>query len=188
MCVFESKSSPYSVAKQLVVQYEEQCQNFMNGTTVSQFKEMFPASATPSKLSTGKVPLWLKLHNKWGDNTLSDLIDLVSLFGVPGDYLHLSKARTGCIAVIWLSSISDAKKLKGTITESASSLKTKGVLQVFIGEELVFDHHQGIITQCAYVQGRVKRLSPSIYLCVCICVCRQKHGCLLSYCSKIATK
>ena len=42
------------------------------------------------------------------------------------------------------------------------------------------------ITRCAYAQGRVKRLSPSIYLCV--CVCRQKHGCLLSYRSKIATK
>ena len=31
-----------------------------------------------------------------------------------------------------------------------------------------------IITRCAYAQGRVKRLSPSIYLFVCLCVCRQK--------------
>ena len=33
-----------------------------------------------------------------------------------------------------------------------------------------------LITRCAYAQGRVKRLSPSIYLfvCVCGCVCRQK--------------
>ena len=36
--------------------------------------------------------------------------------------------------------------------------------------------------RCA--QGRVKRLSPLyVYLCVV-----KKHGCLLSYCSKIATK
>ena len=27
-----------------------------------------------------------------------------------------------------------------------------------------------IFTRCAYAQGRVKRLSPSIYLCVCVCV------------------
>ena len=67
------------------------------------------------------------------------------------------------------------------------------------------------ITRCAYAQGRVKRLSPSIYIyvcvcvslvssiqkeagneasvCVCVCVCGgKKHGCLLSYRSKIATK
>ena len=117
----------------------------MTGTTVNQFREMFPASATPIKLSTGKVPLRLKLRNKWGDSTLSDLTYLVSLFGVPGDRLHLSKADKGCIAVIWLSSVSDANMLKGAIIEAASLLKTKGVLQVFIGEELVFDHNRGII-------------------------------------------
>ena len=49
----------------------------------------------------------------------------------------------------------------------------------------------GIFTRCAYAQGRVKRLSPSIYIYVCLCVCVcvvKKHGCLLSYRSKIATK
>ena len=48
-----------------------------------------------------------------------------------------------------------------------------------------------LITRCAYAQGRVKRLSPSIYIYVCMCVCvcvGKKHGCLLSYRSKIATK
>ena len=48
-----------------------------------------------------------------------------------------------------------------------------------------------IFTRCAYAQGRVKRLSPSIYLFVCVCVdvcVVKKHGCLLSYRSKIATK
>ena len=44
-----------------------------------------------------------------------------------------------------------------------------------------------IITRCAMrAQERVKRLSPSI-LFVCVCVVK-KQGCLLSYCSKIATK
>ena len=46
-----------------------------------------------------------------------------------------------------------------------------------------------VITRCAYAQGRVKRLSPSIYMCNVCCVCvGKKHGCLLSYRSKIATK
>ena len=27
-----------------------------------------------------------------------------------------------------------------------------------------------VVTRCAYAQGRVKRLSPSIYICVCVCV------------------
>ena len=44
-----------------------------------------------------------------------------------------------------------------------------------------------IITRCAYAQGRVKCLSPSICLFVCLFVVK-KHGCLLSYRSKIATK
>ena len=100
--------------------------------------KLFPASATPSKLSTGKVSLRLKLRNRWGDSTLSDLTDLVSLFGVPGKHLHLSKAHDGCIAVIWLCSISNTKELKEAIVEAADSLQTKGVLQVFIREELVF--------------------------------------------------
>ena len=107
--------------------------------------ELFPASATPSKLSTGKVSLRLNLRNKWGDSTLGDLTALISLFGVPGDHLHLSKAGNGCIAVIWLGSISDARKLKEAIVEAADSLQKKEVLQVFIGEELVFDHDRGII-------------------------------------------
>ena len=37
-----------------------------------------------------------------------------------------------------------------------------------------FRSHFEIVTRCAYAQGRVKRLSPSIYLFVCGCVCRQK--------------
>ena len=107
--------------------------------------KLFPASATSSKLSTGKVSLRLKLRNKWGDSTLSDLTDIICLFGVPGDHLHLSKAGNGCIAVIWLGSISDARKLKEAIVEAADSLQKKKVLQVFIGEELVFDRDRGII-------------------------------------------
>ena len=37
-------------------------------------------------------------------------------------------------------------------------------------------HVSAFITRCAYAQGRVKRLSPSIYIYVCVCVCvwRQK--------------
>ena len=41
-----------------------------------------------------------------------------------------------------------------------------------------------VITRCAYAQGRVKH---SIYMCNVCCVCvGKKHGCLLSYRSKIA--
>ena len=31
----------------------------------------------------------------------------------------------------------------------------------------------GFITRCAYAQGRVKRLSPSIYMCVYMCMCHK---------------
>ena len=106
----------------------------MASTTVSQFKQLFPATATSSKLLVGKVPIKLKLKNKWGSDTLQDLTELVE-FDVLGSHLHLSKIEKGCIAVIWLCSTTEVKQLKMAILEAAGSLQTMGVLQVFIGEE-----------------------------------------------------
>ena len=109
----------------------------MASTTVSQFKQLFPATATSSKLSSGKLSFTLKLENDWGSDTLHDLTKLVKRFGVSGSHLHLSKVENGCIAVIWLCSTTEVKQLKMAIMllEAAGSLQTMGVLQVFIGEE-----------------------------------------------------
>ena len=107
----------------------------MASTTVSQFKQLFPATATSSKLSFGKVSFTLRLENDWVCHTLQDLTKLVNRFGVSGSHLHLSKVEYGCIAVIWLCSTTEVKQLKMTILEAAGSLQTMGVLQVFIGEE-----------------------------------------------------
>ena len=111
----------------------------MAGTTVNQFKKLFPASAAHSNLSAGKVPLKLKLKNFWGEETLDDLTKLVSLFGVSGQYLHLSKVDDGCIAALWLCSLYDAKELKINVFEAADSLQAKGVMQVFIGKEFLLE-------------------------------------------------
>ena len=111
----------------------------MTGATVSQFKKLFPASATPYKLSAGKVPVILKLQNEWDSDTLNDLTKLVNLFGVAGNSLHLAKVQEGCIAVTWLCSTADVKDLKMAIFEAADSLQTRGVLQVFVGEELMWE-------------------------------------------------
>ena len=107
----------------------------MASTTVSQFKQLFPATATSSKLSSAKVSFTLKLENDWGSHTLDDLTKLVNKFGVSGSHLHLAKVGEGCIAVIWLCSTTEVKQLKMAILEAAGSLQTMGVLQVFIGEE-----------------------------------------------------
>ena len=118
----------------------------MNNTTVNQFKELFPASATPYKLLTGKVPVTFKLKDKWGESTLNDLRELVDFFA--GDHLHLSKYRKGCIAITWLCSMTNSKELKANIQTAEYTLHTKGVLQVFIGERLELDcsqHKPGII-------------------------------------------
>ena len=114
----------------------------MTGTTVSQFKKLFPASATPHRLSAEKIPVKLKLQNEWDSETLDDLTKLVNLFGVAGDSLHLSKVQEGCIAVTWLCSTADVKDLKMTIFEAADSLQTRGVLQVFVGAELMWEYSQ----------------------------------------------
>ena len=144
----------YSAAtRKLVDQYEQQCQHFMTGTTVSQFKKLFPASATPYKLSVGKIPIKLKLTNVWSERTLHDLANLIiTKLGVP---LHLHDITSGCIAVLSWCSIADVKELKVNVNSSgvADSLQTKGVLQVFIGEELLL--------QCS-------QLETSAGVCVCV--------------------
>ena len=130
-----------AATRQLLDEYEHKRQNFMTSATVNEFKQLFPATATSSKLFVKKVPIKLKLQNRWGKETLQDLKELVALFGVSGSYLHLSKVEDGCIAVTWLCSIIEVKQLKMAIFEAACSLQTMGVLQVFIGkEELVLEH------------------------------------------------
>ena len=128
----------------------------MASTTVSQFKQLFPATATPFKLLVEKVAVKLKLKNKWGSKTLQDLNDLVINFGVSGSAFHLSKVEDGCIAVIWLCSTTEVKQLKMTILEiAAGSLQTMGVLQAFIGkEELVLEcSHSATGSVCHHMIG-----------------------------------
>ena len=105
---------------------------------MSLFKELFPVSATPYKLSHEKYIVRLKLLDKWGDHTVNDLTKLVGLFGVPGDHLHLSTVEKGCIGVTWLCSSTYITELKEAIVDATDVLQTK-VLQVFIGEELVLE-------------------------------------------------
>ena len=111
----------------------------MASSTVRQFKQLFPASATPSKLLLGKEIVMLKLENDWGRETLDDLKKLVASFGVCCSHLHLSKVEDGCIAVIWLCSTTEIKQLKVAILEVAESLQNMGVLKVLVGEELVLE-------------------------------------------------
>ena len=111
----------------------------MSSTTVKQFKQLFPASATPSKLLTGKMTVKLKLKNDWGSETLDDLNKLINKFGVSGSQLHLSRVEYGCIAVIWLCSATEIKQLKMAIFESTDSFQLMGVLQIFIEEESVLE-------------------------------------------------
>ena len=135
-------STIYSATtEQLVVKYEEQLQHFMDGTTLSQFKKLFPVSAVLSKQSTEKTIVILKLKNFWGNNTLNDLKKLVSLFGIPGKPSPSWK-NWWWLCRCWLCSTIDAKKLKIAIFEANDSLKTKGVLQVFFGVELVLEVSQ----------------------------------------------
>ena len=114
----------------------------MASSTVSQFKQLFPASATSAKLSDGKISVKLKLKNYWDKDTIEDLTKLVALFGVSGSHLHLSKVEDGCIAVTWLCCTTEVKQLKMTVSEIAESLQNMGVLQVFIGEELLLECSQ----------------------------------------------
>ena len=130
----------------------------MDGTTLSQFQKLFPVSAVPSELSTGKISITLRLKNYWGKNTLTDLKKLVGLFG---SHLHIEKIGVGSIIVNLLCSITVAKELKGAIVQATTkSLQTMGVLQIFIGVELVLEFSQSyqgisIITRISYLKPRI---------------------------------
>ena len=105
----------------------------MASATVDHFKQLFPVSATPSKLSAGKVLITVKLEPYWGKNTIDDLTTLVNSFGVPGSHLHLYNVKKGCIAATWLCPAVYFKELR-SIVEASNSLESKGVLRVFAGE------------------------------------------------------
>ena len=139
MHLYDHHLSHSATTKQLVVKYKEQYQRFMGGTTLSQFRKLFPVSAVSSKLSTGKISITLKLENYWGDNTLDDLKKLV---GLVGSHLHIEKISVGSVIVNLLCSITVAKELKGAIVQATKSLQTLGVLQIFIGVELVLGFPQ----------------------------------------------
>ena len=55
----------------------------------------------------------------------------------------MSIVEDGCIAVIWLCSNSVAEDLKYAIPEVSGALQSKGVLQVFVGEEIVSQADSG---------------------------------------------
>ena len=124
------------------MKYEEQLLHFMNGTTLNQFKKLFPASAVSSKMSSQKAVITLKLKNYWGTNTVEELRKLVALFGIPGSRLHLELIGDGSVIVQFLCSTFNAKELKVAIVEVTDSLQSRGVLQIFVGEELVLEAFQ----------------------------------------------
>ena len=117
----------------------------MNGTTVNQFKALFPASAAPSKLLADKVTVTLKLKAYWGENMVHDLGTLASILDPPGGHFHLYKVQRGCIAVVWLcSTLFVEKQLKAAISEIPSSLlQFKGVLQILVEGDLVWKPDAG---------------------------------------------
>lgn len=110
--------------KELVDEYEQQCQHFMTNDTVNQFKELlFSALNTSSKLQDGRILVTLKILIKCGTATVNDLRELVVLFGVP---CYEPKYHKGHIAITGLYFITNSKDL---IT------KKKEVPQVFYAEE-----------------------------------------------------
>ena len=105
---------------------------------MNQFQKLFLEPVAPSNLLIGKVKITAKLERVWGDNTINDLARLVDILKIRSENLHLYQIRNGCIAVIWLCSISDVEEQKKALWQANVSLQNMGVLQLFIGEDPVF--------------------------------------------------
>ena len=117
--------------------YEKQLKQFMTSTRVEQFKKIFPTS----ELSAGKVRVKLKLDNFWENETVAELNNLVLKFRIPG--LHISGIEVGCIALHLWCSTSDIEELESFIANATKILTDNRVLQVFIGEKLVYNNLPG---------------------------------------------
>ena len=112
--------------------------------TVLQFRKTFLTWDTEAKKSTEMVPVTLKLHDDWDEETLNDLIKLpIKLFKFPGKLLHFAKVGEGCIAVTWLCPTADIKNLLIAIKESTDSLQTNKVCQVLVEEDLKWEYSEG---------------------------------------------
>ena len=136
-----------TTTRQLVDKYELQCQKFRATTTLNEFRQLFPSSATSIKIQLAKETVKLKFKSCKEDNTIEDLTIFVALFGVSASHLHLSKVEYDCSAVIWRCSFAELKLLKMAISETATSFESMGVLQIFVGKNLVLDcsqSHTGI--------------------------------------------
>ena len=127
----------YSAATtRLVDAYERLLEQFTTSTTLAQFKQLFPASATHSRFSTRKVRITLKLNKDWDKETIAGLNKLVKNFG---SHLHLDDVEFGCIEVTWLCTISVAQEIQQMIVTSkiCSSLQSMGVTKILLfGKEL----------------------------------------------------
>ena len=71
----------------------------MASKTVNQFKALFPASATPSKLLAEKFSIELKVLSDWGDCTLNDLKKLVGQFGIFDKLVRFKPDQQGTATV-----------------------------------------------------------------------------------------
>ena len=156
----------------------------MASTTLNQFKQLFPASATSSKLSAGKVLITVKLKPYWGDNTVDELTTLVNSLDIPGSHLHLYNVQKGCIACNWLCPAVYFEELR----ETADSLEFEGVLRVFAGEgEIIWgcsQPYQGNDCLFSYASCvlalNLRHGSQVCVCCVCVCayVCVCMHVCV----------
>ena len=113
----------------------------MSSTSLSQFKQLFPGSATNYRLSNGMVPIKLELTSDWDKDTIANLEKLPQIFVTLGSHLHLSKVELGNIEVTWLCTISVAEEIQQMIdtSEIRSSFQTKGVIKILLfGKEFLF--------------------------------------------------
>ena len=118
--------------KELVDEYEQQCQHFMTNDTVNQFKELlFSSLNTSSKLPDGRILVTLKILIKCGTATVNDLRELVALFDVS---CCEPKYHKGYISITALHFITNSED---------QMTKKKEVPQVFYVEEpIVLDQSQ----------------------------------------------
>ena len=81
----------------------------MASKTVHQFKQLFPASSTPTKLSAGISEM---LKSYWGDRIVDDLITFVNYLDIHGSHLHHYNLQKGCIASFCVCLAVDFKQLE----------------------------------------------------------------------------
>ena len=123
----------------IIVEYEEEREDFLKSTTVSQFQKAIVKKVKPI-LQKGKVLVTITIPEEMKCyRTLKD-IEILALKGFEDSqqYLVRMHAKSGCVIISWFLPEDHSCELEKSVRKNAAVFKDAGVEEVTVGGRIVF--------------------------------------------------